>query len=56
MLKLTQLFNLTGHPAFALPCGKTSGGLPASLQLVGTHGQTDALARAALAVERTLQQ
>jgi aspartyl-tRNA(Asn)/glutamyl-tRNA(Gln) amidotransferase subunit A len=51
MLKLTQLFNLTGHPAFALPCGRTEGGLPCSLQLVGTHGQTDALSHVALAVE-----
>jgi aspartyl-tRNA(Asn)/glutamyl-tRNA(Gln) amidotransferase subunit A len=55
MLKLTQLFNLTGHPAFALPCGNTSGGMPCSLQLVGTHGQTDALAHVALAVEHVLR-
>jgi aspartyl-tRNA(Asn)/glutamyl-tRNA(Gln) amidotransferase subunit A len=43
MLRLTQLFNITGHPAISLPCGKTSAGLPCGLQLVGTRGQTDRL-------------
>jgi aspartyl-tRNA(Asn)/glutamyl-tRNA(Gln) amidotransferase subunit A len=51
MLRLTQLFNLTGHPAIALPCGSTAAGLPCSLQLVGRHGQTDALIGAALTCE-----
>ena len=51
MLRLTQLFNLTGHPAIAIPCGRTSDGLPCSLQLVGAHRQTEALLRAALACE-----
>jgi Asp-tRNA(Asn)/Glu-tRNA(Gln) amidotransferase A subunit family amidase len=55
MLKLTQLFNLTGHPAFALPCGATEAGLPCSLQVVGTRMQTEALARAALSIEQALQ-
>jgi amidase len=31
----TQPFNYTGHPALALPVGKSSAGLPASMQLVG---------------------
>ena len=51
MLRLTQLFNLTGHPAISLPCGRTAGGLPCGLQLVGAGMQTDALLRVALAVE-----
>ena len=55
MLKLTQLFNMTGHPAFALPCGDTRSGLPCSLQLVGTRMQTEALARVALTAEKALR-
>jgi hypothetical protein len=52
MLRLTQLFNMTGHPAISLPAGQTSGGLPCGVQLVGCRGQTDALLRVALACER----
>src|SRR5439155_22034774 len=37
MLRLTQAFNLTGHPAIALPAGHTSSGLPCSVQLVGAE-------------------
>jgi aspartyl-tRNA(Asn)/glutamyl-tRNA(Gln) amidotransferase subunit A len=54
MLRLTQLFNITGHPAISLPCGKTSAGLPCGLQLVGTRGQTDQLLHVAGAVEKVL--
>jgi Asp-tRNA(Asn)/Glu-tRNA(Gln) amidotransferase A subunit family amidase len=54
MLKETQLFNLTGHPAMSIPCGKTAGGLPVGLQLAGNHGRTDALVRVALACEELL--
>ncbi len=53
-LRNTQLFNLTGHPAISLPCGRTSAGLPVGLQLVGAHERTDALVRIALACERLL--
>ncbi|HEX4347306.1 MAG TPA: amidase [Vicinamibacterales bacterium] len=56
MLKLTQLFNMTGHPAIALPCGNTASGLPCSLQLVGTRMQTEALSRVALTVEKVLHE
>lgn len=51
MLRLTQLFNLTGHPAIAMPCGTTRAGLPCSIQLVGATNQTEALLRVALACE-----
>ncbi len=54
MLRCTQPFNLSGHPAIALPCGTTPGGLPASLQLVGHRNGTPALVQAALAVERAI--
>ncbi len=51
MLRLTQPFNVTGHPAIAMPCGTTASGLPCSVQLVGRRMQTDALLRVALACE-----
>ena len=54
MLKLTQLFNLTRHPAIALPCGHTPAGLPVSLQLAGRHGRTLDLLRLARTVEGIL--
>jgi len=56
MLRLTQPFNVTGHPAIAMPCGTTSAGLPCSLQLVGARLETDALVRVALAVEHVLDE
>lgn len=54
MLRCTQLFNLTGHPALSLPCGLTRAGLPAGLQLVGPRRGTPRLLQHALAVERVL--
>jgi aspartyl-tRNA(Asn)/glutamyl-tRNA(Gln) amidotransferase subunit A len=51
MLRLTQPFNITGHPAIAMPCGLTTSKLPCSVQLVGRRAQTDALLRVALACE-----
>ena len=51
MLRLTQLFNLTGHPAISIPCGLTRNGMPCGLQLVGRRDSTTDLLRAALACE-----
>jgi aspartyl-tRNA(Asn)/glutamyl-tRNA(Gln) amidotransferase subunit A len=51
MLSLTQLFNLTGHPAISLPAGRGPEGLPRSLQIVGHRGRTERLLDIAAAVE-----
>jgi aspartyl-tRNA(Asn)/glutamyl-tRNA(Gln) amidotransferase subunit A len=55
MLRSTQLFNLTGHPAMSIPCGTTSAGLPCGLQLVGQRHQTRSLIAVALSCEAALQ-
>jgi aspartyl-tRNA(Asn)/glutamyl-tRNA(Gln) amidotransferase subunit A len=55
MLRLTQVFNLTGHPAISLPCGKSPAGLPLGLQLVAPRMQTDLLCSTAAAVEAMLR-
>lgn len=49
MLKHTQLFNLTGHPAISLPVATS--GLPVGLQLVGHRGRTRKLLELAAACE-----
>jgi len=36
-LRLTQLFNITGHAAITVPCGVTSAGLPIGAQLVAAN-------------------
>ena len=54
MLRLTQLFNVTGHPAISIPCGVTADGLPVGVQLVGHRSQTNDLLSTALVIERLL--
>ena len=49
-LRLTQLFNVTGHPAVSVPGGRLTNGMPWALQLVGRT--TRDLMGVALAVER----
>jgi aspartyl-tRNA(Asn)/glutamyl-tRNA(Gln) amidotransferase subunit A len=51
MLKLTQLFNITGHPAIAIPAGASADGWPVSMQLVGRRNETGRLLDVAAAVE-----
>jgi Asp-tRNA(Asn)/Glu-tRNA(Gln) amidotransferase A subunit family amidase len=45
-------WNLTGHPALALPIGRGRDGLPAAVQLVGGHGADQLL----LALGQQLEQ
>jgi aspartyl-tRNA(Asn)/glutamyl-tRNA(Gln) amidotransferase subunit A len=52
MLKHTQLFNITGHPAISLPLAVS--GLPVGLQLVGPLGATTRLLDVAATCEALL--
>jgi len=52
MLRLTQLFDMTGHPAISLPLRTT--GLPVGLQLVGQRDDTARLLEIAAAAEQVL--
>jgi aspartyl-tRNA(Asn)/glutamyl-tRNA(Gln) amidotransferase subunit A len=48
----TYPFNLTQQPAATVPCGFTSGGLPAGLQIVGPRHSDALVLRAARAYEK----
>ena len=50
-LRLTQLFNITGHPAITIPCGATTDGLPIGAQFAGGRNRTGDLLAVAAAVE-----
>ena len=50
-LRLTQLFNVTGHPAISVPCGQTVDSLPIGAQLVGGRGKTHVLLHLAHVLE-----
>lgn len=54
-LRLTQLFDITGHPAITMPCGQTRHRLPIGLQIVGRRGETDRLLEIARAIESILR-
>lgn len=49
----TQPFNYTGHPALAVPVGKSSAGLPASMQLIGRFFDDPLLLRVAYAYQHS---
>lgn len=50
-LRLTQPFNLSGHPAVTLPCHPTGEGLPVGVQLVGHRHATPRLLQCARVCE-----
>jgi aspartyl-tRNA(Asn)/glutamyl-tRNA(Gln) amidotransferase subunit A len=52
MLRLTQLFNITGHPAISLPI--PTSGMPVGLQLVGRRDKTEDLLAVAMTCEQIL--
>ena len=51
MLRLTQPFNVSGHPAVTLPAGRTSRGFSCGVQLIGPPRRHLPLLAAALACE-----
>ena len=55
MNALTKPFNALGWPALSLPAGLDRDGLPLGLQVVGLPGSDDVVLRAAVALERLLQ-
>ena len=50
----TMPFNYTGHPALALPVGKSSAGLPVSMQLVGRFLDDPLLMRTAYTYQQAI--
>lgn len=50
---LTQIFNVTGHPAASLPVGLTGKGLPVGLQIAGDRFQDAQVLRLSYAYETT---
>jgi aspartyl-tRNA(Asn)/glutamyl-tRNA(Gln) amidotransferase subunit A len=52
LLRFTRPFNFSGHPACAVPCGFTEGGLPIGMQLVGRPFDAATVLRAADAFQR----
>lgn len=51
LIRFTAPFNLSGHPAIALPCGETACGHPIGLQMVAAHQDEMTLLSAAMAFQ-----
>ena len=51
---LTPPWNITGQPAISVPVGRSAGGLPIGVQLVGAPGREDVLVRIAAQLESAL--
>lgn len=52
---LTQIYNMTGHPAASLPVGLTSAGLPVGLQVAGNRFADKLVLQACHAYEKAFQ-
>ena len=52
LTQFTALFNWSGNPAAALPCGFSSSGLPVSLQIVGRKEDEVGVLQASRAFEK----
>ena len=52
LIRFTRPFNVSGHPACAVPCGFTAGGMPIGLQLVGRPFDEATVLRAADGFQR----
>ena len=51
LTRFTRMFNLTGHPAIVLPCGRTVNGLPIGLQIVGPRWREEKIIQVARVYE-----
>ena len=56
LTRFTRMFNLTGHPAIVLPCGRTTDGLPIGLQIVGPRWREDKIIQVARAYEEAREE
>ncbi len=52
LIRLTRIFNLSGHPVCAVPCGFTVAGLPTGMQIVGRPFDEATILRVADAYQR----
>tara|TARA_Y100001970_G_scaffold294370_1_gene451911 strand:+ start:12989 stop:14524 length:1536 start_codon:yes stop_codon:yes gene_type:complete len=52
MIRNTSPFDCSGHPAISIPCGKSSGGLPIGMMIVGKHYDDASVLRVARAYEK----
>ena len=55
MTQLTFPLNTVGAPALAIPCGRTEGGLPVSMQVVGKPGADGLVLAAGALIETALR-
>ncbi|MTD56919.1 amidase [Amycolatopsis pithecellobii] len=51
--RLTALASVSGHPALTVPAGRTAGGLPAGVQIIGPRGQEALVCSIGEAIHRT---